>query len=158
MSSIAGIDTEAADYAANTSNRITPEKLTQSDFLEVMVAEMTNQTPDNTADTDKYFENLMTMSNYESMLEMDQNVAKVYGMQQQMFTQSLVGETVEVVDDEGNYSTGEVDSAYIMDGTIVVEVNGSEYAASNVTRILKGETGTIAGTQTEEPPTTPEEP
>ncbi|MFZ5806702.1 MAG: flagellar hook capping FlgD N-terminal domain-containing protein [Verrucomicrobiota bacterium] len=137
MSTIAGIDATAAATAADTASRLTEQTMTQTDFLKVMVAQMANQNPLKPNDANEYYKNLMEMSNYQSTLAMDQNLTNVYTMQQQLLAQSLVGETVEVTNDEGVTTTGVVESAYVKDSNVVVTVDGNDYATTTINRILQ---------------------
>jgi flagellar basal-body rod modification protein FlgD len=136
-SAIAGIDATAAATAADTASRLTSQTMTQSDFLKVMVAEMSNQNPLKPNDSNEYYKNLMDMSNYQSTLSMDQNITNVYTMQQQLLAQSLVGETVEVTNDEGVSTTGVVEGAYVKDSNVIITVGGNDYGTKAINRILQ---------------------
>lgn len=152
---ISNVSSSDLASAADASSRIPTKTLGQSDFLEIMIAQLQNQTLDNTTDTDKMMQNFMSMSNFQSMQDMNISMTKMYQQNQSMYAQSLVGRTVEVHDGDGNIVTGVVEGAYVTTSEtstnanasssttkVMITVNGTDYDAANIYTILQTPTQT----------------
>jgi flagellar hook assembly protein FlgD len=147
---------------ANTPPATTPaatsangtQMLTQADFLQIMVAQFTQQDPLSSDDggsgsgTSDYVTQLMGMTNLTTLQTMS-------GQQAQQLVETLPGSTVQV-DDNGTMSSGVVQSARVDATTLGVyfTVNGTEYPSSDLYSVQQtaaqtaAATGAAAGTAT----------
>ena len=114
--------------------------LTQQDFLQLMVAQMTQQDPlSDSSDggggssTSDYVNQLMSMTNLTTMQTMSsqQGVA---------LAQQLPGATVSLTDSDGNSISGVVTATTVSTNGVSVTVNGVTYPASDITGITPATT------------------
>ena len=156
MSTINSINANTPPATAATGNNQT---LTQADFLQIMVAQFTQQDPlasgsdGGGSSTSDYVNQLMSMTNLTTLQTMS-------GQQAQQLAQSLPGATVEV-DNNGVYSSGVVQSARVDSSTLGVyfTVGGTEYPSSDLYSVEQTAAGaantTTPAATTPTTPTTP---
>lgn len=114
--------------------------LTQADFLQLMVAQFTQQDPlasggDGSGDssgTSDYVNQLMSMTNLTTM----QSMSAQQGVQ---LAQAMPGANVSVTDSSGNTYTGPVQQTIIDSNGVNVVVNGVEYPSADVTAVNQSE-------------------
>jgi flagellar hook assembly protein FlgD len=131
------------------------QTLTQADFLKIMVAQFTKQDPLASGDgsgsnsTSDYVTQLMSMTNLTTLQTMS-------GQQAQQLAGSLPGATVEV-DDQGNFSSGVVQSARVDASNLGVyfTVGGKEYPSTDLYAISQTAAAATSGTTTPTSSTTP---
>jgi flagellar hook assembly protein FlgD len=144
----------ASTPSPSTTSSNPSQTLTQADFLKIMVAQFTQQDPladsssgGSGSGTSDYVNQLMSMTNLTTLQTMS-------GQQAQQLAESLPGATVEV-SDNGNKSTGVVQSARVDPSTLGVDftVNGTEYPSSDLYSIIQTAAQTVAaaGTTTTAP-------
>ena len=150
MSTINSINANTPPAAASTGNNQT---LTQADFLQIMVAQFTQQDPlasgsdgGGGSSTSDYVNQLMSMTNLTTLQTMS-------GQQAQQLAQSLPGATVEV-SDNGNTVNGVVQSARVDSSTggVYFTVGGTEYPSADLYAVEQTAAGTTPAPTT---PTTP---
>ena len=186
-----GLDTISAQtnlYANSKSNSTTIEDLedmgitvTQpgedigldfTDYLQLMVQQLQNQTMDNTADASDMLNQLVQMSVVQMMTAVKTSINNLVDASTLSYAASLVGKTVTVAkyDEDGNIEevVGEVTGTGTYQGVSVIFVNDEMYALSDIMAVGTlpevpeepeggegGEGGTDAGDggTTETPPT-----
>jgi flagellar hook assembly protein FlgD len=139
--------TPPAATATATSN----QTLTQADFLQIMVAQFTQQDPlasgsdgSGGSSTSDYVTQLMSMTNLTTLQTMS-------GQQAQQLADSLPGATVEVqangVDSSGVVQSSRVDSSNL---GVYFTVNGTEYPSADLYAIQQtaAQTAAAAGAST----------
>ena len=146
------ISTQTNLYASSKSNGTTIEDLedmgitvTQpgeyigldfTDYLELMVQQLQNQTMDNTADTSDMLNQLVQMSVVQMMTAVKTSINNLVDASTLSYAASLVGKTVTVAkyDDEGNIEevVGEVTGTGTYQGVSVIFVNDEMYALSDI--------------------------
>lgn len=182
------ISTQTNLYANSKSNSTTIEDLedmgitvTQpgedigldfTDYLQLMVQQLQNQTMDNTADPSDMLNQLVQMSVVQMMTAVKTSINNLVDASTLSYAASLVGKTVTVAkyDEDGNIEevVGEVTGTGTYQGVSVVFVNDEMYALSDIMAVGTlpevpeepeggegGEGGTDAGDggTTETPPT-----
>ena len=122
--------------------------LTQQDFLQLMVAQMTQQDPlSDSSDggggssTSDYVNQLMSMTNLTTM----QTMSSQQGVQ---LAQQLPGATVTLTDSSGDSISGVVSGTSVSINGVSVTVNGVSYPASDITGIQPAATPTSNPTGT----------
>jgi flagellar hook assembly protein FlgD len=138
------------------------QTLTQADFLQIMVAQFTQQDPlasgsdgSGGSSTSDYVNQLMSMTNLTTLQTMS-------GQQAQQLAETLPGATVEV-SDNGTNSSGVVQSARVdpTTGGVDFTVGGTEYPSTDLYSIeataaqTAAAAATTAATTTPTTPTTP---
>ncbi len=182
------ISTQTNLYANSKSNSTTIEDLedmgitvTQpgedigldfTDYLQLMVQQLQNQTMDNTADPSDMLNQLVQMSVVQMMTAVKTSINNLVDASTLSYAASLVGKTVTVAkyDEDGNIEevVGEVTGTGTYQGVSVIFVNDEMYALSDIMAVGTlpevpeepeggegGEGGTDAGDggTTETPPT-----
>lgn len=112
-------------------------------FLQMLVAQMTNQDPFNPQDPTQYITQLAQFSMLEQTMDLNESIEYLVGVNNGILVNtamstasSLIGNHVELsqVDENGEVtkSSGEVQSTYIKDGIVYLEVklDGSEEVKS----------------------------
>lgn len=151
--SITSINAQTPTSASSSSSEsLSPngtQTLTQADFLQIMVAQFTQQDPlasgsdgSGGSSTSDYVTQLMSMTNLTTLQTMS-------GQQAQQLANSLPGATVEVqangVDSSGVVQSARVDSSNL---GVYFTVNGTEYPSADLYAIQQtaAQTAATAGT------------
>lgn len=119
------------------------DSISLDDMLKVIVANMANQNPENSADVNQILTNYMTMANFQATQSSSANVTKMYEQQLQVLSASLVGKGVEISPADGSGSfTGLVSSSRVVDDAVKITVGGTEYDMSEVASYQPAPTAT----------------
>lgn len=120
-------------------NIVDPDKdmgLDFTDYLQLMVQQLQNQTIDNTTDASEMLNQLVQMSTVEMLGTVQDGLEALVNASTLSYAASLVGKTVTVgkYDDEGNLEeiVGEVTGTGSYQGTAVIFVNGEMYSLSSI--------------------------
>ena len=142
MSNVGSVTTLPPSNTTSTTGNASGT-LTQQDFLQLMVAQMTQQDPladsgsggGSDSSTSDYVNQLMSMTNLTTMQTMSsqQGVA---------LAQQLPGATVSLTDSAGDSISGVVSATTITTNGVSVTVNGVTYPASDITGITPATTPT----------------
>lgn len=122
------------DKTENGTSIIPPGEETNKDlFLQMLVAQMTNQDPFNPQDPTQYITQLSQFSMLEQMMTFNDGMEYLLGVNNGILVNtamstasSLIGKNVELSeigdDEKVNNFSGEVKSTYIKDGIVYLEV------------------------------------
>lgn len=114
---------------ASEESKKTQAQANKDMFLQLLVAEMQYQDPLEPTDNSEYIQQLYSMSQTESILEVQEDVEEVT-------MKGLVGKYVTAADTkEGRYGEGKVDSVAKVDGSWKVSINGELFDAGMVTQV-----------------------
>jgi flagellar hook assembly protein FlgD len=139
MSNVGNVSLLAPSSNTSTTGNAS-STLTQADFLQLMVAQFTQQDPLSSGDgsggdssgTSDYVNQLMSMTNLTTM----QTMSAQQGIQ---VAQAMPGSTVTITDSSGNTFTGPVQQTIIDGNGVNVVVNGIEYPSADVTGVTQSE-------------------
>ena len=106
-------------------NRIPTRTLNQDDFLELVVAQLTNQDPLNPMKDTEFIAQMAQFSALEQSKSMQKDMA-------QLNANAVLGRVVELQDDNGELIRGPVSAIKIEAGTPKIIVNGQPYALSTL--------------------------
>jgi flagellar basal-body rod modification protein FlgD len=127
--------------AAPPLDRVPTQTLTQDDFLQLLVTQMTTQDPMNpNADMD-FFSQMASFSSLEHAKQMQADIAQLRSDQQVLSASSLLGRTVEVSIDESTSAVGVVSAVQIEAGTPKVVVGDVTFDLSEVRVIAPASVG-----------------
>jgi flagellar basal-body rod modification protein FlgD len=122
--------------------------LTQANFLQLLVTQMSSQDPLNPQSDTAFAAQLAQFSALQQSQNMSQNMAVLQA-------NALIGEVVTVAPTNGSSSvTGTVSAVQISSGTPVITVNGQSYQLNQITAITppvatQAQTATANTTQTQ---------
>lgn len=121
-------------YSGNSiSDQPITAGLTQADFLKIIIQNLSQQDPFKAADSTKFLDQIMDIANLQSIQSMGLDSAKQYNLQQQLYSQGLIGKNVQLQDSATDTTiTGQIQSARIQDGDVKVTIAGKEYSAANI--------------------------
>lgn len=122
----------AADSAAASNGA-----LTQSQFYQIITAQLSNQDPENATDTNAMVQDMMSLANYQAT---QTDSTSLTTMKNYLTAVSLVGQTVDITVPATNSSaattvTGTVSKASFGNAGAAVTVNGTEYTLDDVTDV-----------------------
>lgn len=107
-----------------------------TEYLQLMVQQLQNQTIDNTTDTSDMLNQLVQMSVVQMMTTVQESLESLVDASTLNYAASLVGKEVTVgrYDDEGNLEevVGQVTGTGTYQGTPVIFVNGEMYALNSI--------------------------
>ena len=141
--------------ATHSTSRKNNTDLDMTDFLQLMVVQLQNQTMDNAMDTSEMMNQMVQMSMINAMQDM-------MTMSMTTYAGSLMGKEVIIADTTtGKMETvyGVVEGVNLYNGTPTIIVNGKEYSMSQIMGLGKApETSKPEEKPDPEEPEEPEEP
>ena len=144
MSTVSTIAGSAATSTDSTSalSGIGSQKLSQEDFLKLLVTQMTSQDPLNPQTDTQMAAQMAQFTALQQSTEMSSSLAAMLAQQQTMLTQqqilqasAMLGSTVAVLDDSAAVVTGVVQAVELQDGAPKIVVDGTGYDLSRVLTI-----------------------
>jgi flagellar basal-body rod modification protein FlgD len=120
--------TSAAPSASETSSL---SGLSQSDFLQLLIAQMQNQDPMSPTSATDFMTELADFSTVEGMTQLNSSVT-FQNMEQSAF---LIGQTVEYTAANGTAASGVVDAVNINDGQVALSINNTDVSLNQLTSI-----------------------
>ena len=121
---------DAADSA-----RVPKQVLDQSDFLKLLITQMTSQDPLNPKSDLDSIAQMAQFSALEQSKTMQTDMAQLSNQQQILQATSLIGSTVELKVDSDTTASGVVDSVTMSAGTPMIVVGGVAYDLSQLQKI-----------------------
>ena len=107
-----------------------------TDYLQLMVQQLQNQTIDNNADTSEMLNQMVQMSVVQMMSKVQTSLAELTTANTMTYAASLVGKTVTVgaYNEEGEIEeiVGEVEGTGTYQGSMVIFVNGEMYPLNSI--------------------------
>lgn len=138
MNTVKNNSTRAYDKTENGTSIIPPGQETNKDiFLQMLVAQMTNQDPFNPQDPTQYITQLAQFSQLEQSMALNESMDYLIGVSNGILVNSamstassLIGKNVELseVSEDGEITkvNGEVQSTFIKDGIVYLDVKLEE--------------------------------
>src|SRR5260221_13962840 len=117
------------------STRLPAQVLTQNYFLQLVMAQMTNQDPLNPQKDTEFIAQMAQFSALEQSKSMQQDIAKLQTDQQFLQANSMLGRAVTLQDDQGDLIHGTVTAIDVQAGTPQIVVNNQDYDLSTVLSI-----------------------
>lgn len=124
-------------FSAQGDPRVPNKDLSQTDFLKIMISQISNQNPFNAADSNQFMQNFMDMGNFQAIQDMAAQSEKVNSSQLQILANSLVGVNVTVAPDGALPVTGDVAKTRIADETVYLTIGEKEYPVGDVESIQR---------------------
>ena len=118
-----------------SESRIPVKTLDQSDFLKLLVAQMTQQDPLNPKSDLEMIPQMVSFTTLEQSKSMQTDIAQLRAEQQMLQANSLLGRTVEIQDESKARITGQVTAVQMEEGTPKLVVNGKQYDLSQLVSI-----------------------
>jgi len=138
MSSVTSVTSTSAATGTNvTAPTVTaPSKtLTTADFLQLLTTEMSNQDPLQPMDDTASMAQLAQFSSLDDMNKLSQSFSQMRADQSKYTAASYLGMQVTVLDANQQAVTGAVTAVDTSSDTPQLEINGTYYPISSVTKI-----------------------
>ena len=135
MSTVAGIASNSSSAASTSSSN--SGVLSQSQFYQIIVAQLQNQDPDNAADTNQMVQSLMSLANYQATQTAGTDTTT---MKNYLTATTLVGQNVDITvpastDSAATNVNGTVTKASFSSTGASVTVGGTDYTIDDVTDV-----------------------
>ena len=131
---IGGVGTGVATTTATTS----VDRANQNNkdmFLQLLVAQMRYQDPNNPASTTEFMSQTATFTQVEKLEELATQNAELLTLQRALSAGALVGHEITWTDDTGSPQTGTVSSVRFFGGEPVAVVDGREVPFGRLTEV-----------------------
>lgn len=102
-------------------------------FLRLLMEQLRHQDPLNPMDSQDFLGQQAQFTQIEKLDKLTSTIAQANGISQ---ASSMVGKTVELIDDFGEPITGKVDSVLIGSDGVGLEVGGNVYSIGQIYRIV----------------------
>lgn len=133
--SVGAISSTNSTTSDTTTTDLASQTLSQSDFLQLLVQQLSNQDPLNPESNTDFAAQMAQFTALQTSQSTQQNMA-------QMEANSLIGRTVNLQISDGTTVSGTVSSVAVDAGTPELVVNGSNYNLSQVISIAPAATTT----------------
>ena len=157
MSTIAATSNSTASSTA--TDALVPsvggkQTLSQSDFLNLLVAQMKSQDPMNPQSDTQMAAQMAQFTSLQQTGTMSSNIASLLSQQQVLQASNMLGGTVTLQEANKSISTGVVQSVQISNGVPQIVVNNQSYDLSQVLSLSPTPAATTAATPTSFAPST----
>jgi flagellar basal-body rod modification protein FlgD len=105
-------------------------------FLQLMVTQLQNQNPLEPTSQEDFLQQLSTFSMVEGIENLNANFDQMLRVQELTQGAELIGKTVEFASSDST-STGVVEKASVVDGSIVLRVNGKSVPLDDVYAVIQ---------------------
>jgi flagellar basal-body rod modification protein FlgD len=109
--------------------------LTQSQFLQILLAGLQNQDPLNPVDTSTFLTQMTEFANVEGQQTLNANFTQMLQLQQLTDGASLIGQTISYTASNGSTASGTVGGVSVQNGQIYLGVGSTQVGLSQVLSI-----------------------
>lgn len=135
MSNVSPVTAATTGYETQTTTSpLTPKTLSQEDFFQLLIAQMTAQDPMNPLSNAEFMGQMAQFSALEQTRSLETTISKMRNEQQMLQANTLIGRDVSIQDD-GTTVMGTVSSVLLEKGVPKVVVDGTAYDLSKVVTI-----------------------
>jgi len=118
--------------SATSTGNATLNSFSESDFLQLLVAQMQNQDPTSPMSATDFMTELADFSSVEGINNLQNAFTSNLPMQSLTEGANLIGSTVGYTDAKGADASGVVDSVSISNGQVQLSINNTDVALSQV--------------------------
>lgn len=123
----------SADAASSATGRA---KLSQKEFMKLLVAELTNQDPLKPMENQQFVQQLASLQTLESTAALTDGIRDLVRLQQLSSASGLLGRQVVGVDADGGFVSGTVERVATEGSQVVVVVDGQRVPLSGISEVL----------------------
>lgn len=126
----------ATDSSGTTATRtIGNSSLGQADFLKLLTVQLQQQDPMKPMDDSAFVAQMAQFSSLQQMTALNDNVTAMRGDSQLASASNLIGAQATVLDSDGNYVTGIVDSVNQSTDGVTLTIGGQAYAFTSIRQV-----------------------
>jgi len=134
VSSVATTGYSTTANATDTASRVPQKALGQADFLKLMTTQLAQQDPEKPMDDTAFISQMAQFSSLQATSQLSTDFSAFRANQDLSSATSLLGRQVTVATKSGSVA-GMVTAVDASSGTPQVEINGTMYPYSTVTRV-----------------------
>ena len=116
-------------------SRLPTQTLGQSDFLKLLVTQMSQQDPMNPMKDTEFIAQMASFSALEQSKTMEADISALRTEQQLLQANGLIGRLVNMQSEDGTLVSGIVNGVQVADGTPTLVVNGQTFTLSQVVSV-----------------------
>jgi len=120
---------------STTTARKPKQSLDPGDFMTLLATQMENQDPNSPMDSNQQMAQIVQISSMQNMQTMASSLSLMNASQTWSLANSYLGRQVTLTDADGKSVAGQVTAIDASGSTPQIQVNGSYYSISQVTRI-----------------------
>jgi flagellar basal-body rod modification protein FlgD len=132
VNSIGNINTDATPA---DPGRVPVQTLDQQDFIKLLVTQLSSQDPMNPEKDSDFIGQMAQFSTLQSNQSMTAGITALQSQQDFVKANTLLGKSVELLDDDANRTTGVVSAIQVISGQPQIMVNEKPYTLDEVVRI-----------------------
>jgi flagellar basal-body rod modification protein FlgD len=106
--------------------------LTQTQFLQILLAGLKNQDPLNPVDSSSFLTQMTQYANVQGEQTLNANFTQLLQLQQLTDGSSLIGKKVVYTAPDGSTGTGAVGSVSVQNGQVILDVGSAQIGLSEV--------------------------
>ena len=141
--------TSTGSTSATTTPTNPSSSLGESDFLQLLVAQLQYQDPMNPTDDQSFIQEQAQFSTVEGITNMESTLTGMGTAQQMSAAVNLIGATVQYTASDGSTQSGTVSSASNTSGAVTVQVGSTNVDPSNITQVSFPAAGSSDGSSSE---------
>ena len=109
--------------------------ITQNQFLQLLVAQLQNQSPLNPLNSTDFINQLASLNTVQGISSLNATFSQVLQLQQLTQGSSLVGKTITYTPTGGSPTTGTVNGVSVQNGNFVLDVGNNQVSLSQVSSV-----------------------
>lgn len=121
--------------SSDSSSALPTQTLSQQDFLNLLITQMTSQDPLSPMDDSSFVTQMAQFSTLQATQQMGTNISQLSSAQQFSQANGLIGRQVQLQDSQGNQVSGTVSAVDLSSGTPQIVVNGTSYPLSGLLNV-----------------------
>lgn len=129
----------ATDPTATPRTATNRAKLSQKEFMQLLVAELTHQDPMNPMDNQQFVQQLASLQSLESSAALTDGIRDLVRVNELSSASALIGKRVRGVDADGEDVDGIVEKIRTEDGRVSLVVDGRGVPMQGVAEVLSPE-------------------
>ena len=135
MTTVSGTNSSSSSSSSTSSTADRYDSLKVSDFIQLLVTELTNQDPTAPVDNSTILQEVSLIKSIQSEENMTDTLDNMNASTNIASAANLVGRKVTGMNSSSESVTGTVDSVTIDDGSVTLQVGNYKIDLSNVTKI-----------------------
>ncbi len=136
VSSNSGAPVNSATGAASGNSLSNPAQLNESQFLQLLTAQLQNQDPTNPISNTDFTSQLAQFSSLAGIQQLNQNFQQLLQIQQLSQGADLVGKVVTFGPTAANAAQGTVGAASVQNGQLTFQIDGQNVPSDQVYSVL----------------------
>lgn len=123
----------------DTTTRTTGNKLGKDAFFQILSAQLQYQDPMSGGDNTEYIAQMAQFSALEQMENLNNSISEMMKRQDLILGSQWIGKQVAILESDDSITTGEVSGFMVVEGEVLLHVNGNDYTIEQITAVKEQE-------------------